>query len=273
MCCATCLCLLNALVPAAEPWGTLLKKHSSPSGYQTPAQPAWGPIWSDGRFRKPCKPSWLLCLFALRMLSFSSQAWLLWACWCRNQGVVTRAWRWEGWLRAQLVKITIGGLCYPGQSLLAASGHEMTHLVLEEHLLWSSWPATKCLKKGGGLAHIDDSETHPYSPRPRQSVDMCSSMMEEPPILLCLRSSSQRQTPQPKVFSGGTVAKVPLMDGWRWSQRRPGCGSFQGSFQLQERHVTILFPSRSQAAARYLISGWKMKPACLTFLIKLNCLF
>lgn len=115
---------LSTLMPPAKPWGT--QDHSPPSGYPTSAQPARGLIWSDGRFRKPCTPGWLLCLFALRACLFLSQTSLFWACWCRNQGVVTCTWWWEGWLRAQLVKITIAALCYPGQLLLAVSRHDMT---------------------------------------------------------------------------------------------------------------------------------------------------
>lgn len=87
--------------------------------------------------------------------------------------------------------------------------------MLEEHLLRSSWAAAKCLKKGGGLAHKDDSERHPYSPRPGQSVGMCLSVMEEPPLvlLLRLRSPSQRQSSSAQDVLWWHSCKGSL-DGW-----------------------------------------------------------
>lgn len=95
------------------------------------------------------------------------------------------------------------------------------------------------------------------------------------PFIRLTYSPHREREPQPR--TGGSAAKAPLEDGGEdsvdlvvaWA----GGLADQGSSQLQERHVTILFPSRSQAAARRLVSCWKIKFACLTFLMKFNCSF
>lgn len=126
MCCATCIYLLKASMPPAKPWGTLTQRARPTLWLPNPctACPRSHLIrWQVLQAMQTqlvalfvCFEGALIFVSSMTSLSVSMQ----------EPGCCYLAWRWEGWLRAHLVKTTIAGLCYSRQSLLAALGHDMT---------------------------------------------------------------------------------------------------------------------------------------------------